>query len=158
MKNLCGCGTELLTWRLSPANETGWQCMDCLRRPGEPPGFCPELDREFTETKVNAILEDLNGHQLVYVSNGDQGDWLIMTVAKKCRETGFYDQYSILAFLIEELNATHAAYWKGISEGVISGIDPRSRCWCGELAKVFIVGGESFCGSEHKQQAGQKDR
>jgi hypothetical protein len=158
MKNLCGCGTELLTWRLSPANETGWQCMDCLRRPGEPPGFCPELDREFTETKVNAILEDLNGYQLVYVSNGDQGEHAHHDRGEEVPGNRLLRPILDPGLLIEELNATHAAYWKGISEGVISGIDPRSRCWCGELAKVFIVGGESFCGSEHKQQAGQKDR
>lgn len=126
------------------ANEQGWKCCGCDEKPGEPPGFSPQLDREFIHRKVFGLLDDLHNHDLVYVSNGDHGEAIVSGVAEECRAAGVYDQRSILAFLVGPDGGSHATYWKGISDGIIAGKDPRERCVCGKLASCYS-GGLAAC-------------
>jgi hypothetical protein len=116
------------------ANEAGWKCCVCGERPGEPPGFSPQLDRTRLERKVFGLLDDLHNHNLVYVSNGCGGDAIVADVAERCRADGVYDQASILAFILGTDGGRHAKYWKEVSDAIIAGRDPRNRCACGALA------------------------
>ena len=52
---------------------------------------------------------------------------------ERCRETGRFDQYSIVEFIFAS-QESHGEYWKKISEGVLAGDDPRRRCPGGRLA------------------------
>jgi hypothetical protein len=115
-------------------NEDGWKCCACDEKPGEPPGFSPELDRKYIARKVFGLLDDLHNHDLVHVSNGCGGDSIVAAVSERCRREGVYDQQSILAFILGEDGGSHARYWKEISDGIIAGQDPRDRCHCGALA------------------------
>lgn len=117
-------------------NEDGWKCCACDEKPGEPPGFCPELDRKLIERKVFGLLDDLHNASLVYVSNGCGGDAIVASVAERCRSEGVYDQASILAFIVGEDGGSHAKFWKAISDGIIAGKDPRGRCACGKLSSI----------------------
>lgn len=134
-------------------NEAGWRCTDCDHRPGEPPGYSPQLDRKLIDFKVGAILMDACTANLIYVSNGSHGEFLAAKVADRCVREDRFDQYSILLYILEEMTQSHAEYWKGISDGVIAGKDPRDRCHCGQLAKMHI-GKASYCSMAHSPEYG----
>jgi hypothetical protein len=125
----------------TPATEAGWKCSACPFKPGEPPGFSPGLDRSHTQIKVMGLLLDLHNHDFVYVSNGSHGEGLEHTVAERCKAEGRFDQYSILLFILEAMTPSHAKYWKGVSDGIVAGKDPRNRCPCGKLAQVYTSRG-----------------
>jgi hypothetical protein len=92
-------------------NEDGWKCVKC----NEKLGFRPDLDKMLIGTKVRGLLDDLHTHGLIYVSNGSSGDCIEANVSMRCRETGRFDQYSIILFIMEDCNVgteDHAKYWK----------------------------------------------
>lgn len=133
-------------------NEDGWKCSDCGEKmPGDPPGFRPDLDREpdFLYVKVDGLLRDLVLADLVYVSNSGEGDYIVRAVGTRCIGEGRFDQYSILLFILEEMTPSHAKYWKGISDGVVSGNDPRPRCDEEGCNKLVRVSGRRKTCSEH---------
>lgn len=119
-------------------NEEGWKC-GCGLQPGEPPGFAPNLDRDKIGSKVDGILRDMHQAGLVYISNGSHGDHVVAQVIERCRKRETYDQYSIARFILDELQPSHAKYWKKISRGVLKGRDTRARCPCGELSKCSTL-------------------
>lgn len=136
---MTACEHPWLRWDLDPTNEAGWVCRDCEHKPGEPPGFSPEADRQHTDEKVSAILFWLHNHELVYVSNGSEGHHIVARVAKRCATEDTYDQTSIVRFICDERDT--ATYWRGIAQGVLSGNDQRHRCHCGALATCSQFGG-----------------
>ncbi len=97
----CKCGSKEFWWNLDGCNECGWKCAGCDAKPGEPPGFCPQCDREEIGGKVYTILMELHEAEFLYVSNGSMGEGMVGAVARRCRETGVYDQQSIMALLLE---------------------------------------------------------
>jgi hypothetical protein len=119
------------------ANEEGWKCCACEERPGEPPGYSPELDRSHLETKIHGILLDLDTHGFVYVGSGSNGESIVSAVARGCRESSVFDQYSIAMLILSGMTATHALYWQRIGQAIIDGRDERPRCWCGQLATLW---------------------
>lgn len=123
-------------WKLNDCNETGWHCLGCDHKPGEPPGYSPHLDRSHTDEKIASILMSLHMQDFVYVSNGTEGADIEVEVARRCHRDAAFDQLSIIGFIVDELGrgGKHAAYWREIGEGVISGNDKRNRCACGALA------------------------
>jgi hypothetical protein len=130
-------------WFPDFATEAGWKCVKCSHRPGEPDGFSPLHDRELLDRKVFALLNDLCNQNLIYISNGTDGEGIELSVAARCRTDGRYDQGSILLFILEAKVPGHAKYWKEISDGVIRGSDPRRRCHCGKLStSSTLVSGE----------------
>lgn len=131
-------------------NEEGWRCCMCEHRPGEPAGFSPQHDRELIGRKVDAVLTALHDADVIYVSNIEHGEHLMLTVAARCERRKRYDQYSIALFVLEEMTASHAKYWGEISSGVMSGNDTRRRCTCGKLANVFS-GDKQWCGGCHSR-------
>jgi hypothetical protein len=130
-------------------NEDGWLCVYCDNRPGEPPGFSPQLDREQIYFKVGGILHDACDADLIFVSNGTGADLLTAKVADRCVKERRFDQYSILSYILQEMAPGHAEYWRGVSEGILAGKDPRDRCHCGKLANLHIGGGGDYCSYEH---------
>lgn len=129
-------------------NETGWQCMNCQDRPGEPPGFSPQLDRSNTFDKVMGIMLDLAATRACNFSNSTDGMMTAEIIAARCREEDVYDQWSICEWIFEYKNRDrgeghgHRAYWKRIAEGVLSGNDPRDRCEAhSELANHWVSKG-----------------
>jgi len=129
-----------MTWNLAPATETGWECAWCSHKPGEPPGFDPTADRQHTRRKVETVLMSLHDSEVVYVSNGEQGDWIVTHVAKRCAELDAYDQLTVVRLICETMSDTHADYWRKIANGVLTGNDTRDRCHCGALATCWEVG------------------
>jgi hypothetical protein len=125
-------------------NEDGWKCVDCGLVPGEPPGFSPELDRKLTPRKVMAVLMTLDNSNIVSVSNGTMGESLESIVAGLCHRRQRFDQYSIALYLLDAMTKSHADYWAKVSEGVLSGNDPRTRCACGALATI-MQGAQAWC-------------
>lgn len=132
-------------------NEEGWKCVSCEDKPGEPAGFSPQLDREEIEIKVGGILNDMDAASLIHISNGSYGDVLQGHVADRCRKEERYDQYSIVLFIMEVEAPSHAKFWKGISDGIVTGNDPRDRCHCGQLATSW-QGDNKFCSGECSKQ------
>lgn len=128
------------------AQERGWRCCFCSEKPGEPPGYSPQLDRERIEAKVYGILDTVHQADLIYISNSCHGDAIVSGVAERCREEGRYDQGSILAFIVGDQDK-HAEYWKKIGDSIIAGKDIRERCPCGKLANTYS-GGLAACGFE----------
>lgn len=128
-------------------NEDGWRCVFCKDRPGEPAGFCPELDRKRLHAKVFALLTTLHEADLIYISNGGMGESIINAVEARCLNEKLYDQYSIQLFILELLTDSHAKYWAEVSEAIVAGKDTRARCHCGKLATVSS-GKNRWC-SEH---------
>lgn len=118
-------------------NEAGWKCLDCEIKPGEPEGYSPGLDRSHTYDKVYRILDDLHNSNLVYCSNGTGADVLCEIVVTHCKRTGLYDQISIMQYILALGFNGHAAYWKTVGDGIVSGNDPRDRCTCGKLATTY---------------------
>jgi hypothetical protein len=135
-------------WKPDDCNEAGWFCVYCDHRPGEPAGFSPQLDRELIYWKVGGLLHDICDMDLIYISNGTGADLLTSAVADRCVKEGRFDQYSILLFILEEVTADHAKYWKGVSDGIVAGKDPRDRCACGTLANSW-TNGKHYC-SDHR--------
>jgi hypothetical protein len=131
-------------------NEEGWRCCSCDFKPGEPPGFCPELDRDRLYTKVSGILHDIHDANIIYVSNGTAGDGLTSFIVERCKEEGRYDQESIALFILESSAPGHSRYWKPITDGILAGKDPRERCACGKLPCVY-TGGKRFCSECHEK-------
>ncbi len=121
-------------WYLTGTNEEGWRCCGCGKKPGEPPGFCPELDRALIHRKVFGILHDLHDSNVVYLSNSSMGEAIEACVAARCVEELRFDQYSIVLFILESLTPSHAKYWADLSEAIVAGNDSRRRCYCGQLA------------------------
>ncbi len=121
-------------WYGSPHNEAGWRCCYCKHKPGEPPGFDPNLDRKEIERKAWCILNDLVEANIVYVSNGSQGDGMTAMVADACNEANRFDSYTIARMLLQNLTPGHAEYWSKVSEAILAGKDTRNRCRCGALA------------------------
>jgi hypothetical protein len=121
-------------WYPEAANEAGWRCCTCGHKPGEPPGFDPQRDRDEIARKVWATLHDMHDAKIVYISNGSMGDGLTADIAARCRSEGVFDSYSIALFVLESLTPSHAKYWREVSEGILAGKDPRKRCWCGALS------------------------
>jgi hypothetical protein len=138
-------------WYLQDCNEDGWMCCACKHKPGEPPGFSPELDRKEIERKAWAILHELCDAKFIYVSNSTAGDSISSHVADMCRGAGFYDQWSVAKCILDTLAPSHGTFWKGISDGIIAGKDPRDRCHCGRLSNRSI-GDRHFCSSECEGQ------
>ena len=136
-------------------NEAGWRCCHCDHKPGEPPGFSPQLDREQIDTKVGSILLDLHNGNFVHVSNGTGGEVLTEMVAERCKAEGRYDQYSIALFILEAMTARHAAYWREISDGIIAGKDPRPRCDCGKLPSIY-TDGKQYCWECREKTRGEE--
>ena len=140
------CAHDSLYWY--PAiNEEGWKCVDCGLRPGEPAGFSPAHDRSHTKVKCACVLHDLADANLLSVSNGSEGDALAARAAKRCTETGRYDQHSIVMFLAD-LVANDGRFWRETSEGILAGKDPRKRCACGALATSYSISNgvsRAFC-------------
>lgn len=133
-------------WYAAPHNEQGWKCAACKHKPGEPPGFSPELDRSRTYDKVSGILMDMVNADLVSVSNGSAGDGIAASVADRCHETRRFDQESIVYF-IADLCAGDGKYWRELGERLMAGDDPRPRCPCGKLATIY-TGSLRYCSSE----------
>lgn len=124
-----------LFWYAAPANEEGWRCVECDFKPGEPPGYSPQTDRDHIDTKVGSVLMDLHTADIIYVSNGSEGDSITATVARRCVDEDIYDSVSIARFILEiEAGESHVKYWRETSAGVLSGNDTRHRCKCGALA------------------------
>lgn len=138
-------------WYQNFCTESGWKCCVCQHKPGEPPGFSPELDRAELERKVGAVMHDLHDANFIYISNGTGGDGLTSAIAERCRAEGRYDQGSIALFILESQVPSHAAYWKGISDGIVDGHDPRRRCHCGKLANQYR-GDHAYCSFECAKQ------
>jgi hypothetical protein len=132
-------------------NEAGWQCPACGHRPGEPPGFSPELDRKLIEIKAGGLLMELTMAELIYVSNGSSGELLTARVADRCVRENRYDQYSILLYLLEITTESHAEYWQEISENILKETDIRDRCHCGKLATSW-TGDKGYCSMEHQPE------
>ena len=132
-------------------NEEGWKCVSCGNRPGEPAGYCPQLDQVEIESKVYGILLDLHEHEMFYVSNGMGGMALAKAIAERCKELGRFDQYTIISLIFQADRERHAEYWQKIGDGVRSGNDTRDRCACGKLATAYI-GKQDYC-SEHSRAA-----
>lgn len=107
-------------------NEDGWMCADCLVRPGEPPGFSPELDRSHLYVKVDNLLRELMEAKLVHVSNSSEGDWITREAMAVCRSACTYDQYSILAAILGHMAKPYAEYWKSAGERTMEGKDNAS--------------------------------
>lgn len=126
------CGDEVYWY--SATNEDGWRCCRCQHKPGEPPGFSPQLDRDLIAIKVHSILHDMHESNVVYVSSGSMGDGIACMVEKMCVKDQKYDQYSIALFILKVMAPSHAKYWKKVSRGVLSGKDVRNRCHCGALS------------------------
>lgn len=142
---ICSCVKPYWTWYPAPTHEAGWQCLGCGgKAPGEPPGFRPDLDRERTDAKVDAILNEAHDAELIYISNSDEGEYLNRRVVRACHDVGHFDSYSILRAIMEEMTPSHAAYWGRIGEGVMCGSDPRPRCWCGRLS-CMSQGDRHYC-------------
>src|SRR5215510_5627297 len=111
-------------------DEDGWWCYEC----GARLGFRPDLDRRHLETKVECICQDLHRLEVAYWSNSTDGEVAAMHVVAACRETGRYDQYSIVQFLMAERNGeletqrggqhqplSHAAYWQEEARRQLAG-------------------------------------
>jgi hypothetical protein len=107
-------------WRLSPADEAGWICQRCAApAPGEPPGYSPALDVALIEDKVRAILMEMDDHGIVAISNGTQGETLTGSVAEKCVAYGYYDQGTIVRYVMAMVN--DGGYWKRQGDAVRAG-------------------------------------
>jgi hypothetical protein len=90
-------------------NEDGWFCSCC----GEL-GFRPDLDRKLLYIKISGILQDLNQHKFVYVSNASQGEFIVRNVFEECKNKRRYDQYFILREILNEPNIDvkgHSSFW-----------------------------------------------
>lgn len=125
-------------YRWDPAvNEEGWVCIYCDHKPGEPPGFDPARDRDDIERKCDDILHHLHMQGWFGSMSSATGEGMVCHAVDRCRETGCYDQHSIVAFLVGGHEGSHAAYWRRIAEGVLSGNDKRERCPCGALATSY---------------------
>lgn len=147
------CPHDGLYWYAHPHDEAGWKCVDCGWQPGEPPGFSPAHDRSHLGIKASCIVHDLADAKIISVSNASHGDSLAAHAASVCTERNLYDSVSI-AHVILELEGTerHASFWRDISEGILAGKDPRERCHCGQLARVWRGGpngGTHACGFDH---------
>lgn len=141
----CACPEPEWVWVIDDdhravCREAGWQCFCGGKPPGDPAGYSPWLDRSEIRTKVSVVLMVMHASGLIYMSNNDHGDNVIAHVAHHCQESGCFDQYTIIAEIMRQINATHAKRWKEIGSGVITGNDPRERCHCGKLATSFTVG------------------
>lgn len=151
------CKHSGLFWYAAPANEQGWKCPDCGWRPGEPPGFSPQHDRDLVDVKVGCILMLLHESEIIYVSNGSSGDSITGLVVQRCRRRGIYDSVSIARFILDlEGGTRHAKFWRDIAMGIMAGKDPRPRCACGQLATQWShSNGVSLqaCSYEHMQLA-----
>jgi hypothetical protein len=146
---ICTCDRRDWAWYPDPTDEAGWTCCYCDgKAPGDPPGFRPDLDREWTDAKVDAILNAAHEAELIYISSSDEGEYLVRRVVRACHAAGHFDSYSILRAIMEEETPGHAAYWGGIGEGVMCGSDPRPRCWCGRLS-MCSRGSGHYC-DEHR--------
>lgn len=151
------CNGKEFRWRSSPCNEDGWECCSCNNKPGEPSGFCPQLDRELVAVKIHDLLLALSGHlggtEFIYVSNGSMGEVVVASVAAACRATSFYDQGYILTRILVALGEANGSdYWQRISKGILAGKDPRERCPCGRLANLFSNQHEPRCSGCHANQ------
>ncbi|HYF47651.1 MAG TPA: hypothetical protein VD926_15655 [Acidimicrobiales bacterium] len=99
------CAHAEARWELA-TDEDGWAC-DCGKL-----GFRPDLDAELIEEKVGAVLFWLAHHDVVSVSNGTTGDYIVANVAQAARKAGRYDQYTIVSLILSDPNlAGHAEYW-----------------------------------------------
>lgn len=137
------------TWN-SETNEKGWYCLNCDFRPGEPPGFSPQLDVEQCEEKVNSLLTQLHNQELLYISNADMGEAIVEDVVERCHQSQRYDQRSILEFILTDPNI-RSDYWVNLGRQIREGNDPRKRCsheGCGKLSVGGAIGGPQFC-NEH---------
>jgi len=128
------CGSLEHTFYFAAINEDGWRCVRCDVSPGEPPGFSPEHDRALIENKVNGLLHDLADAKLVHVSNGSAGEAIMAVVSAECRKRGRFDQGTITMLIVEAWAKGHAEYWAKVSDGILTGEDPRNRCPGGKLA------------------------
>ncbi len=108
------CNHPDLTWRSvsdqrEALDEAAWVCLNC----DAVLGFCPDLDRSHTEIKTHCILLDFHESKLIYVSNGITGLVIAENVAARCHEQNRYDQWSILAFILDDPNLnTHGKFWQ----------------------------------------------
>lgn len=149
------CKHEAMYWYPAPHNETGWKCADCDFKPGEPPGYSPQHDRDLIRDKCWCLLHDLVDAELVSVSNSDHGESLASRAASIARYERRFDQESIVAILTR-LCAGDGSFWRDQHEKILAGQDPRERCACGQLANCYCNGKRACC-HEHLQIALGRD-
>lgn len=129
-------------------NEAGWKCLTCNFKPGEPEGFSPLLDRDLVYEKIESLAESLTEGDIFCISNSTEADLMISEVVDRCISNGYFDQTSIVKYLLEARSG-RAEYWKDLSENILAGNDPRPRCDekdCGKLATM--ISSKKFC-KEH---------
>ena len=89
-------------------NEDAWECGFC----GAKLGWRPDFDKELIYSKVSGLLMDLADADFVSVSNGTMGEVIAWNAVTVCRETERYDQYTIIAAILNDPNLKgHAEYW-----------------------------------------------
>lgn len=149
MGDTATCSHAKVWWRPSPHDEAGWMCVGCGIRPGEPPGFSPQHDRDLLVHKAEVTLLAMHDAEIIHVSNRSEGLEVARLAAEKCRERDAYDSASIARAILDVVaDDRHTAYWRDISNSILAGNDPRPRCSCGKLATVWQSGGRRTCG-EH---------
>jgi hypothetical protein len=134
-------------WTPDALNEQGWRLSNSDEpAPGEPDGYRPDLDRAMIYTKVHCIAEAMREQHLYEIP---EMEYLSMA-AEACKRRGKYDQYTIIEMLCQ-VQKSHGDYWKKVGQGIVKGKDPRTRCWCGKLAKCYNPGKEqaNACSPEH---------
>jgi hypothetical protein len=96
------------------SNEDGWRCS-C----GKELGFKPDLDKELIYGKINGLLSDLHENKFIHVSNGTQGEFIVMNVLNECEKQDRYDQLFIIQQILSESNIDvkgHSDYWRNESK------------------------------------------
>lgn len=128
-------------WRAA-ANEAGWECGWCRTNLG----FRPDLDGELLELKVMGLIYDLGSANLIYVSNGTEGELICESVVKRAKKRGRYDQHTLLELILEDPylgGQSHADYWAKERARALRGdppVDQRMR----EIGAPVLPGLEGF--------------
>lgn len=121
-------------WQLAPTDEKGWHCSVCRAALG----FRPDLDRSDLYAKVWAILDEVQEHQLDYVSNASLGEFIIHNVMESCQGEDAYDQGTILRLIATDPNLTDGTkFWQEEARRWLAGEPTQQEVWTERNARLL---------------------
>src|SRR5207244_3139167 len=94
----------------------------CVDACGKKLGFRPDKDLSDVEVKIECLLLYLDEAKMFSCSNSTEGEMIVRSVSERCVLENTYDQTSIIRFILETGEPSHADFWRDKAHGELTNV------------------------------------